>query len=90
MNIVTRIAAPLAVAFFAIGAQAQEVAPGDLGLKSSGSGNRAAAIVVAPGSTRSGEVAAGDLNLQPTRSSGTGSAAPAYSRRIDGSIIVGA
>jgi hypothetical protein len=90
MNVVTRIAAPFAIAFFAIGAQAQEVAPGDLGIQGTSAGSRGATVSVAPSGDRSGAVASGDLNLQPVGANPGVVSDQSYSRHLDGATIVGA
>jgi hypothetical protein len=90
MNAINRIAAPLAIALFAVGAQAQEVAPGDRGLQSASAGTRGATVAVAEPGPRSGAVARGDLNLQPVGGKASpGSPAP-YSRHLHDATIVGA
>jgi hypothetical protein len=90
MNVVTRIAAPFAIAFFVIGAQAQEVAPGDLGIQSTSAGSRGATVSVAPSGDRSGAIARGDLNLQPVGASVGAVSEKSYTRHLDGATIVGA
>ena len=62
MNSIAKFIAPVALAFAAFGAQASQIAPGDIGFQPMVAGT-AAAMSVAKGAP-SGELAAGDIGTQ--------------------------
>jgi hypothetical protein len=64
MNTLAKFVAPAALALVAFGAQASEVSRGDLSAQPARAGVATAAAVQAPVGTP-GEVAAGDIGVQP-------------------------
>jgi len=89
MNTIAKLIAPVALAFAAFGAQASEIAPGDIGFKPVMVGT-AASMSVSQGA-RGGELAAGDIGTQSiTAAKRTVSTTDRMAQPLRTTIVVGA
>jgi hypothetical protein len=89
MNAIAKILAPVALATAALGAQASELTPGDIGAQPVTAGPAVAIQVTVPAGPN-GEVTAGDIGAQPVVAGTTTREAPSQVARPVSLFAIGA